>query len=194
MLPFLSRAARSLEAMHRTVCGSSYFTGEISQQMVLGNLIHTSTVVARSERLKKAGEYDQSVHPCEDQDYYYRVCKTGPVAHLEDVTIHYQIGADDAASGPSRSYELATSSLMVFNRLVEKEGVDLRIPREIVEEVSLELDRWVGIQSFIPGASTGGADTSPAESSGTPRQSSVLEISNSRVPSFFAPPAYQARL
>ena len=57
------------------------------------------------------------MHPSEDQDFYYRVCRTGPVALVDAVTIHYQIGAPDAATSDARGYELATSSQRVYRRL-----------------------------------------------------------------------------
>jgi len=136
------------EAEEMTNDGVPYYIGRISQALVLGNLVHTSTVVARADRLAQAGEFDQSVHPSEDQDYYYRLCRTGPVALIDAVTIHYQIGAADAASGYSRHYELATSSLKVFTRLHGRERSTLRLPREAVEHAKDELYRWVGISSF----------------------------------------------
>jgi glycosyltransferase involved in cell wall biosynthesis len=131
-----------------------YYIGNIAKALVIGNLVHTSTVVARADRLLKAGEYDQSVHPSEDQDYYYRVCLTGPVALIDTVTIHYQIGAADAASGDARYYEMATSSMMVFNRIRERVGKDLQIPQEIIEQKETDLYRWVGHASFHKGRIT----------------------------------------
>jgi glycosyltransferase involved in cell wall biosynthesis len=128
-----------------------YYIGHIAKALVIGNLVHTSTVVARADRLLKAGEYDQSVHPSEDQDYYYRVCLTGPVALIDAVTIHYQIGAADAASGEARFYELATSSMMVFNRLHKRVGKDLQIPQEIIKQKETDLHSWVGHASFHKG-------------------------------------------
>ncbi len=128
-----------------------YYIGRISGALVIGNLVHTSTVVARAGSILKAGEYDQSVHPSEDQDYYYRVCLTGPVALIDDVTIHYQIGAADAASGDHRFYEMATSAMMVFNRLREKAGNNSQISGNIIKKKETDLFKWVGEASFHKG-------------------------------------------
>ena len=81
---------------------TSYWIGKIAHAMLLGNLIRTSTVVARADRLGAAGRYDQDCQPSEDHDCYFRVCKTGSVALIDAVTTHYTRRGDDAESGPRR--------------------------------------------------------------------------------------------
>ncbi len=129
--------------------GAQIHLGHIAPSLVLGNLVHTSTVLARRSSLNEAGDYDQSVHPSEDQDYYYRVCKTGRVALIDTVTIHYQIGASDAATAESRSFELATSSLKVFERLClrEPDGASDTNRRR----ARRSLYRWVGRAALLHG-------------------------------------------
>ncbi len=148
---YFPNALDLFETEWKTEDNVPYYIGYISKALIIGNLVHTSTVVARTDRLLKAGEYDQSVHPSEDQDYYYRVCLTGPVALIDTVTIHYEIGSADAASGEARYYELATSSMKVFNRLREQMTKDLQIPQEIIKQKEIDLHRWVGHASFHKG-------------------------------------------
>jgi glycosyltransferase involved in cell wall biosynthesis len=131
--------------------GITLYFGDISQAMVMGNFIHTSTVVARADRLAAAGGYDQSVHPSEDQDFYYRVCKTGPVAFVDTVTTHYQVGAADAASGHSRYLEMATSSLEVFNRIITSENLNLNISPVLLKRQENDLYANVGEAAFLRG-------------------------------------------
>jgi GT2 family glycosyltransferase len=148
---YFPKALDLFESEWKTDDNVAYYIGHIAKAFVIGNLVHTSTVVARTDRLSKAGEYDQSVHPSEDQDFYYRVCLTGPVALINAVTIHYQIGAADAASGEARYYELATSSMKVFKRIHKRVGKDLQIPEEIIEQKVTDLHEWVGHASFHKG-------------------------------------------
>jgi len=128
-----------------------YYIGRIARAIVIGNLVHTSTVMARTECIFKAGEYDQSVHPAEDQDYYYRLCLTGPVALIDTVTIHYQVGAADAASGEARFYEVAVSAMKVFNRLRGRSDDIFPLSKELIEQKETDLNRWVGLASFHKG-------------------------------------------
>lgn len=129
--------------------GTIYFVGHIARALVLGNLVHTSTVLARADRVAQAGEYDQSLHPAEDQDFYYRLCKTGSSALIEAVTIHYQIGAADAATADSQYYRLATSALKVFELLRKHEEASLSPDRLRLAEK--DLYGWVGKAAFHHG-------------------------------------------
>lgn len=131
--------------------GIPYYIGDISWQMVLGNLIHTSTVVARADRLQQAGWYDQACNPSEDQDYYFRVCRTGPVAFVDAVTLHYRMGSPDALSGPSQSMKLAKSYLKVINKILDAEGDAVRPPAHLLRDALLGGYRWAGRAHFDEG-------------------------------------------
>ena len=139
------------DSEQRTEDGVPYYMGNLGQALILGNLVHTSTVVARADRLAHAGDYDKSMSPSEDQDYYYRVCQTGPVAFIDAVTLHYQVGAADAATSSSQGLLLATSSLRVFERLRTSAGNGLKLPQGSVRQAESELWAWVGIASFHHG-------------------------------------------
>lgn len=129
---------------HKTLHGTPYLVGDIMGPMVIGNLIHTSTVVARAERLRKAGFYDAACHPSEDQDYYFRVCETGPVALADAVLVHYTIGGEDAASSPKRGLALSTSYLHVLEKLMDHEGARKRLKPDLLRPTLAGAHRWVG--------------------------------------------------
>lgn len=137
------------EDQKETEDGTIYYVGHIATALVFGNLVHTSTVVARADRVSRAGEYDQSLHPAEDQDFYYRVCKTGSSSLIDAVTVHYQVGAADAATADSRFYELATSAHKVFERLRNREGPSLSPER--VKLAERDLYAWVGKAAYYHG-------------------------------------------
>jgi glycosyltransferase involved in cell wall biosynthesis len=124
--------------------GITYLIGDLTWPMVLGNLIHTSTVLARADRLRQAGWYDQTCYPSEDQDYYFRVCKTGPVALVDAVTLHYRIGSENAATGPAQGIALATSYLRVLNSIIEKEGDNIRLPKDNIRRALCKGYVWAG--------------------------------------------------
>jgi glycosyltransferase involved in cell wall biosynthesis len=124
--------------------GVRYAIGDLTWPMVIGNLIHTSTVVARAEALAQAGQYRQIYHPCEDQEYYFRLCRTGPVVYVDAVTIHYCVGAADAATAPSQAVKLATSHLRVLNDLLQQEQDRIQLPADLLHQVQAAAYRWVG--------------------------------------------------
>jgi GT2 family glycosyltransferase len=131
--------------------GIAYYIGDVTWPMVLGNLVHTSTVVARAEHLKQAGWYDQTCHPAEDQDYYFRVCKTGPVAFVDSVTLHYSVGAADAATAPSQGLALAKSYLHVLLGILEKDGERICLPEGYLRTALCQGYRWAGHMHFEQG-------------------------------------------
>ena len=128
----------------KTPEGVDYYIGDLSAPLVLGNLIHTSTIVARTERLLKAGPYSQARFPSDDHDYYYRVCKTGPVAFLNTVTLHYTIGAPDAATASQQSVAMASTYLKLLNDLIELEGPGIKLPRSLVRQTLADAHFWLG--------------------------------------------------
>ena len=83
------------------VRGATLFEGEISSQMLMGNLVHTLTVLLRRQRLEKAGEFNVEMGtPGEDYEFYVRVCREGPVAFVDLATTQYQTGCPDQLTQP----------------------------------------------------------------------------------------------
>lgn len=137
---------------HSTHDGRRYRMGDLSRVMVVGNMMLTSTVVARAERLARAGAYDQSCHPCEDQDYYFRVCRTGPVAWLDAPTVHYTIGAADAETAPHRRTALATKYVKVVERRLERDGdVVATLPPGVARRALSDGYAWAAWAHFDEG-------------------------------------------
>lgn len=139
---------RQTQSPNGTIC----YIGDLSGPMTVGNLIHTSTVIARAERLKQAGEYDSSNSPAEDQDFYQRVCKTGKVGYLDAVTIHYMTGAADAATAPSQGVKLARSYLRVFEGILARDGRDkIRLPAGLIDTALADGYLWAGYATLNQG-------------------------------------------
>jgi glycosyltransferase involved in cell wall biosynthesis len=149
---FYPRLEDLFASRHETESGVAYYMGDISRSMILGNLILTSTVVARADRIAAAGRYDQGFHPCEDQDYYFRLSKTGPFALVDRATILYTTGADDQESGPKKSVALSRQYLAVISkRLREEKELAARLPRGLVEQALADGYAWAGYAHFDKG-------------------------------------------
>ena len=59
------------------------FCGDIFSPMVLGNLVHTSTVLIRRQRQQQAGLFDEAYRVGEDYPFHLRTTRAGPVAFVE---------------------------------------------------------------------------------------------------------------
>ena len=72
------------------------YTGEIFSQMIMGNLVHTPTVLLRRDRLDKVGGFNEELRISgEDYDFHLRTCREGPVGFIDMATIRYQTGNPD---------------------------------------------------------------------------------------------------
>ena len=72
------------------------YTGEIFSQMIMGNLVHTSTVLLRRDRLEKVRGFNEDLRLSgEDYDFHLRTCREGPVGFIDRATIDYQTGLPD---------------------------------------------------------------------------------------------------
>ena len=75
---------------------ASVLWGRIGTAMVIGNLVHTSTVLMRRSLLERVGEFDLSLSPAgEDHDFHLRTCRAGPVGLIDVVSTSYQTGMSD---------------------------------------------------------------------------------------------------
>ena len=58
--------------------GARFYAGDIYPDMIMGSLVHTSTVLLRRERMEKVKGFDESLKLSgEDYDFHLRTCKWG---------------------------------------------------------------------------------------------------------------------
>jgi glycosyltransferase involved in cell wall biosynthesis len=124
------------------------YAGDIFSQMVMGSLVHTSTVLLRRERLDRVGYFDEALSPCgEDYDFHLRTCREGPVGFIDVETISYQTGMPDQLV--QQSYWLARNFLVTVTRALERDRNRITLPPRLVNEVLAHANSWVG-ETLIP--------------------------------------------
>jgi glycosyltransferase involved in cell wall biosynthesis len=131
------------EALHDLVGKTRLYSGDIFSQMVLGNLVHTSTVLIRRERLAAVGTFDETLNPAgEDYDFHLRTCRFGPVAFLDLPTINYEVGGPDALS--RHSQVLAKNFLKVVKRTLKEDRARIHLSNTQIHWVLADAEGWVG--------------------------------------------------
>ncbi len=129
----------------RDVVGAErVYCGDIYSQMVMGNLVHTSTALLRRERLEAAGFFDESVRSGEDHEFHLNTCRAGRVALADLPTIDYQVGSDDALTRDRFSVSMARHFLSILTRELEHERHRIRMPQRMIDEVVADAHRWLG--------------------------------------------------
>lgn len=122
------------------------YSGDIFSQMVLGNLVHTSTVLIRRERFEKVKAFNVALrHSGEDYDFHLRTCREGPVAYLDAPSILYQHGVEDQLTViPAFRLEMARNFLATIEPVIEHDRDRIRLPQEMIDEVLAGAHAWIG--------------------------------------------------
>jgi glycosyltransferase involved in cell wall biosynthesis len=139
-VPLASLAPRAAELFPRR---RLYF-GEIGTAMLMGNLVHTSTVVLRRDRIDELKGFREDLRPAgEDYELYLRACRTGPVGYLDVSSIRYQLGRADQATRPANTLRLAENFLRIIEPILNGVGRG-ELPGEMRSAVLAEAHAWIG--------------------------------------------------
>jgi len=129
--------------------GVRLFAGEIFSQMILGNLVHTSTVLLRRDRLNLVKGFDLNLKVSgEDYDFHLRTCREGPVAFLDASSIRYQIGMDDALTRPECVIHLALNNLQTILRVLNNDRARIRLSDRTINARLASSYSWIG-QAYL---------------------------------------------
>lgn len=119
--------------------------GNIFRWMFNGNLVHTSTVLLRRERLKFVGGFDTSLLKSgEDYDFHLRTCMHGDVAYVDVSSINYRIGAADQLTAEKYWIWLARNNLKTVEKILTMIEGRITFPDTVVRNRLAESHAWVG--------------------------------------------------
>jgi GT2 family glycosyltransferase len=139
-------------ALASEVAGTRFYTGEIFSHMIRGNMVHTSTVLLRRERVDEVGPFNEQLRPAgEDFDFHLRTCHAGPVGFLDAVTIQYQVGMEDRLTRPEHSLAFAASYLRTIEPFIAGHRAEIRLPDAELHAVLAEAHRWLAETHFSRG-------------------------------------------
>lgn len=128
-----------------TLRGTRAYFGDIYSPMIMGNLVHTSTVLIRRERMRQVGEFvAKYTHGGEDFHFHLRTCREGPVAFLDAASIQYQLGFADQITRPESQMNFATSFLETIQTELAEHRKRIRLPRHMLRAVLAEAHGWIG--------------------------------------------------
>jgi glycosyltransferase involved in cell wall biosynthesis len=129
-----------------------YYMGNIFSSMMLGNLVHTSTVLIRRERLAQVGLFDETLRVSgEDYEFHLRTCYYGTVALLDVPTILYRVGGVDQLTAPQYSLHMARNNLLTLDTWLLRAGEQLEIPDDRLRERTAGSHRWLGAEELRVG-------------------------------------------
>ena len=118
--------------------------GDIFSQMILGSVVHTSTVLLRRERLEKVRGFREDLQVSgEDYDFHLRTCREGPVAFADIATIGYTVGRTDQLTAPSKIIHIAQNALLTIEPILAESRHLIRLPSRSLERMLAGRHAWV---------------------------------------------------
>jgi glycosyltransferase involved in cell wall biosynthesis len=120
------------------------FYGEIFSQMIMGNLVHTSTVLMRRQRQLAVGVFSEAMRTGEDFDFHLRTCRVGPVAFLDAASIRYQRGRADRLTRADMAWQIGRNFLSTIEPVISADRARIKLPDWMIERSRASGHYWVG--------------------------------------------------
>jgi GT2 family glycosyltransferase len=128
------------------------YVGDVFSPMIMGNLVLTSSVLMRRERLVQVGRFDEHFETGEDYEFFLRACRAGPVAFADIADVRYNVGTADRLSGPAMSLPMARAYLAVLQRTLDRDSERITLSPALLAEARAYAYRWVGEAALQAGS------------------------------------------
>jgi glycosyltransferase involved in cell wall biosynthesis len=126
--------------------------GDLSSAIVLGNLLHTSTVLFDRDCLAECGGFsDAFPRTGEDYEFYSRLTQTGRAVFIDAPSTLYRIGAEDQLGGPAMMLEISRNDLRTLRAALTHRRSPLSLPRRVVDRRLSDSLAWVGFNELEAG-------------------------------------------
>ncbi len=127
------------------VADAPVLAGDLSSAILLGNMIHTSTVLFRRSWCERTGGFDESyARAGEDYEFYIRLSSAGPVVFIDAPSTLYRVGAADQLTAPAMLLEIARNNLRAVQKWLPRSGSQVGLPRRTIRERFAESYAWLG--------------------------------------------------
>ena len=134
------------------LASADVYSGDIFSRLILGNCVHTSTVVLRRERLRCVGGFDESLgRSGEDYEFHFHTCFFGPVAFVDLPTTRYRVGAGDQLSGTAYSLQIARSNLRTVEKWMRRGRSRIQVEARLLRWRLAESHAWIGEEALAQG-------------------------------------------
>jgi glycosyltransferase involved in cell wall biosynthesis len=136
--------------------GRSFYHGDIGWQMLMGNMVHTSTVLLTRERAMAVKAFREELRFAgEDYEFHLRTCRLGPVGYLDVSSIRYRRGRSDQATVSANSIHMAENFLRVIEPILRDPAETNKPPPRMRMAVLAEAHAWVGEELLKRGDGAG---------------------------------------
>lgn len=143
----LSQVAPELAA---TVGDIEIYSGDIYSQMIMGNLVHTSTAMLRRDRFECVRTFNEDLKfSGEDYDFHLRTTRAGPVALANVSSIQYQKGLPDRLTRPEYGIHIAQNFLKTIGPAVARDRARIVLPPRMLSHLFADTHRWIAEEALL---------------------------------------------
>jgi GT2 family glycosyltransferase len=133
--------------------------GNIYSNMVMGNLVHTSTVVLRRDRLEKVVGFNETLkYSGEDFDFHLRTTREGPVGLLDLPAIRYQQGMPDRLTAKKYAIHMADNLLRTIEPVIARDRALINLPDRMIRRMLAKAHAWAAYERLELGETAGARD------------------------------------
>lgn len=127
-------------------------TGMVYSQMIMGSLVHTSTVVLRKSRQEQVGGFHSRYRNLgEDYDFHLRTCQAGPVGFVDLSLIDYRRGNPDRLTRSEHHLDAALNFLRVIEPHIRDNRSAITLSNDMLNEVLAEAHLWIADVAWTRG-------------------------------------------
>ena len=127
------------------------YAGDIYSQMIMGNLVHTSTVLMTRERMEQTGLFNVEYQAGEDYDFHLRTTRAGQVAFADVPALKYQRGFPDRITRPTMRIHMARGFLNTLEMTIARDRDRIQLPQRMLNLAMADAHGWVGDLAFAMG-------------------------------------------
>ncbi len=150
----LKDAVSGLEA---DVADRPVLTGDMFSHMILGNYVHTSTVLIRRSRLVEVGGFDEAlIRSGGDYEFHLHTCAHGPVGFIDASSVLYRYGSDDQLTAKRYMLNTARNNLATVRKWLDRGKGRITLSRTQIRNHLAECHDWLGNEKLAAGDSWGG--------------------------------------
>lgn len=133
------------DAVPAPLASAPVLHGDLSSAILLGNLIHTSTVLFRRSWCQRTGGFDESYERAgEDYEFYIRLTSVGPVVFVDAPSTLYRVGVADQLTAPAMMLEIARNNLRAIQTWLPRGSRSSGLPSYLVRRRFSESFAWLG--------------------------------------------------
>jgi hypothetical protein len=129
-----------------------FYWGDIFAKMVMGSLVHTSTVVIRREVANNAGLFREDWRfTGEDFHYHWRICGEAPVGYVDVPSILYRVGNKDQLTKPEYNVHCAQAFLLTLHEFLKRDRHRICLPDRMIRSSLAHAHLWLGEELMLAG-------------------------------------------